>query len=42
MPYAAIRLTAGSMASARKNAISTFVSNPMSWSNAQLPSMKHA
>ncbi len=31
MPRAAIRSTAGSTASARKNAIRMFSSNPMSW-----------
>ncbi len=37
----AMRLTAGSMARARKKAMRMLVSSPMSRSKAQLPSRKH-
>lgn len=42
MPYEAIQLTAGSIASARKNAIRMLINSPMSWWNAQLPSWNRA
>jgi hypothetical protein len=41
IPCADMRLTAGSMASARKKAIRMLISSPMSWWKAQLPSWKH-
>lgn len=42
MPRAAILPTAGSMASATKNAIRMLINRPMSWWKAQLPSWKQA